>query len=116
MAQTSRREWIKARAARFPRTLQMKQEVRGVYTGKIAEAVREAASTLGVPVSNARSIRLLLASAVFGREVRTYNELSAAELWALHQWVILGDTAIRELTGWLRANYGEQMSLPQEVA
>jgi hypothetical protein len=115
MIATSRREWIRQRAARFPRTLHVSQGSRGVYVGQIGEAIKAAAGRIGLPVNGARDVRLLLARAVYGREIGTYNELSDAELWALHQWVLLSDVAIRELEGWLKANYGEQLSLLQEA-
>jgi hypothetical protein len=38
-------------------------------------------------------VRLRLASEVYEREITTFNDLSRAELWALHQWIILGNVA-----------------------
>ena len=116
MTATSRRQWIRQQQGRFPRQLHIERGSRGVYVGKIGEAIKAAAEQLGIPVSNARDIRLQVASAVFAREIHSYNQLEDAELWALHQWVILGDVAIHELVDWLKANYGEQMALLPEVA
>ena len=115
MTATSRRQWIRQRAARFPRTLHVSQGSRGVYVGQIGDAIKTAADRISLPVNGARDVRLKLAGAVYGREIRTFNELSDAEMWALHQWVILGDVAIHELADWLKANYGEQLLLLQEA-
>jgi hypothetical protein len=116
MTPRTRRQWIRDRASRFPPTLHASQGTRGVYTGQIAAAIKEAAGNVGVPVDSARYVRLRLASEVYEREIATFNQLSHAELWALHQWVILGDVATREIGDWLRANYGEQLSLLKEAA
>ena len=116
MTATSRRQWIRQQAARFPRTLHVSQGSRGVYVGQIGDAIKTAADRIGLPVNGARDVRLKLAGALYGREIHSYNELADAELWALHQWVILGDVAIHELVDWLKANYGEQLLLLQEAA
>jgi len=80
-------------------------------TGRLTNATRSAADSLHLPVSNARDIRLKLATAIFGRPVSSYNELEDSELWALDQWVRQGGIAITELKDWLEGQYGTQPKL-----
>jgi hypothetical protein len=78
-------------------------------TGRLTQAIRSAADSLHLPVSNVRDIRLALATEIFGRPVTTFNNLQDAELWALDQWMKLKQAA--ELSEWLQATYGEQAPL-----
>jgi len=79
--------------------------------GRIDDVIAEAAASIGLPVSNAREIRLALASKVYERKITTYNQLTDAELFAIDRWMRLGDVAVKEMAAWLKKEYGEQLSL-----
>lgn len=85
---------------------------RGVMTGMIGLALFEKAASLGIPfqykTTLQRRMRLDVASHVYDREIRSYNELKYHELWALFQWVVRG---ARGAEDWLRQKYGEQLTL-----
>jgi len=108
-----RRQWIRLRVMRFPRTVHIESSTRGAYVGRVSKLVEQGADAAGLPIDGGRAIRLRLASEVYDREIHSYNELSDAELWALFQWARLGKVAIAEMATWLGVNYGEQLSLEE---
>lgn len=96
-------EQIRLEAAQMPSTLRIDTKGRGIMTGRLGTAIKEAAEELDIPIGNGRAIRLHLASYIYEREVTTFNGLSHAELWAINHWLVRHDA--KGLAGWLEANY-----------
>lgn len=111
MKPETRFAWVRLRASRYPSARQISKTARGCAIGRVTKAVKTAADLVHLPVSNARDIRLRLATVIFERAVTSYNQLQTNELWALDKWVLLGKIAVMELQEWLEAEYGEQLAL-----
>jgi len=97
-------EWVREKARMLPKTLWMSRGTRGAITRRIGAALTSAAEVAGLAMEAPRSLRLLLASQVYEREVQSYNELTHAELWALDQWALWGQMDL-EAVDWLKANF-----------
>ena len=102
-------EQIRAKAAEMPQTLWLDTKSRGIMAGRVTQAIKATADALGIPVSNARDIRLGLAGFIYQRSVATYNDLSHAELWAIDHWVVQRDAV--GLLDWLNANFEHTIPL-----
>jgi len=106
-------EWVRQKVSDYPRYRILSKPARGSMIGRVSTVIKSAADLLGLPVSNARRIRLVLATVVFQCPIESYNDLGNAELWALDQWARKERTAaITELKDWLGSQYGGQEELP----
>ena len=80
---------------------------RGYRVGTITQCLEGAAAAAKLDFdSQLRKTRLKLASAIYNREITSYNELKDHELDALYGWV--GGHGM-ELKAWLTETYGTQM-------
>lgn len=102
------REWVK----KFPERLNLTQIARGVYTGQLEQALTKTAAYIGSAIPSGRATRLRFASDVLGREIKSFNDLSDAEIWAFNQYTSTDKrAAFQEIQQWLADTYGKQEKL-----
>jgi hypothetical protein len=106
-------EYIQEQTKKCPYHSPRTTVFRGVMIGRIDDAIRGVLEELHVPASHGvtrqvRAVRLDLASYILERKVRSYNDLSDAELWAIGQ---LTRHRGAWLTEWVRQAYGVQLPL-----
>jgi hypothetical protein len=98
---------IRSKADRESRSVSRKY--RGFMIGDMEKCLEGASAAAGLEFGRYRKARLLLASSVFGRNVTSFNDLSDAELYHLHEWA---STHGLELKIWMNTEYGTQPKLP----
>lgn len=104
-------KWIREKASQFPKTLWLSPGMRGQTIRRVEDAIGLAALALSLesPRAVLRSLRLHLASHIYGREITTFNDLADAEMWALSHWLF--QRKAEGLEDWLRQHYGETTSM-----
>jgi len=108
------RDYILEQRSRYPPDRLLCTKRRGIMVGNIEAAIRAVVGALHIEgprgiTRQVRVIRLDIASEVFGREITSYNQLSAPELRAMNNWAQFGDCV--GLEEFVREHYGEQLTL-----
>ena len=106
------KKYIEKKLGQYPENFAMADHVRVSRLVEIADLIKETVGDAHIPAKSVtkqvRSIRMDLAKRAFSRDIRSYNDLSSSELWALWAYTKEHPDDIRT---WIKDEYGEQLEL-----